>query len=67
MLLSTLVSCGYPQIDPTAEEAETVMRMGDFEITLDMFRAEFFKARTAVDGGRAEYWNGMTEEEKNWV
>jgi hypothetical protein len=68
VLLSTLVSCGYPQIDPTAEEAETVMRMGDFEITLDMFRAEFFKARTAVDGGRAEYWNGMTEEEKaSWM
>ena len=64
MLTGTLTSCGYPQIDPSEEEKRVVMFMGDFEITLDMFRAEFFKARTEVDGGRADYWKNMTEEEK---
>ena len=68
VLLGTLASCGYPQIDPSAEESGVVMRMGDFDVTLDMFRAEYFKAKTAVDGGRAEYWNNMSEEEKtSWM
>ena len=68
VLLGTLASCGYPQIDPSAEESGVVMRMGDFDVTLDMFRAEYFKAKTAVDGGRAAYWNNMSEDEKtSWM
>ena len=64
LLLGTLASCGYPLIDPSEDETGVVMTMGDFEITLDMFRGEFFKARTAVDGGKADYWKNMSDEDK---
>ena len=64
-LLFLLCACsGYPEIAQTEKESTVMAQMGDFNVTYDLYRAEFLTLKTAVDGGRASFWEGMTAEGK---
>lgn len=53
----SLLADGTPRIEPTEDEMQTVMTIGNYTVTYDVFRYFFLNFKAQYDGGNAGVWS----------
>lgn len=53
----------YPEVKPTDEEKTVVMKLGDHEVSYDLYRYFFLGCKNLISGGDDAYFDGMDSAE----
>ncbi len=65
LLCLSLVSCSE-KVGAGHNDTTTVMKIGDYKVTMDQYRYVCFKIRDSYDGGDRNYWNQHPEAQEKF-
>lgn len=64
LILSTLLATACSPMKSSAKEKETVLFIGDYEVSYEIYRYAALSLKASYDGGDESYWDTLTNKDE---